>query len=174
MIQLKTLSALTVAFGLAYSSPVAHAQDACDISQTKCALNGGKCNIKFRNRTADNQGSGGPTDLNQRSYAMTIKVKALKANGDTAGNVLTIDAGASKTMNIEKKANKSFAKIRLRSSSNRSEGGITMNCDAVKAVLNGNGTCKVFHGAPDDVSETFAWQLGYNCDGGNVYGPGQE
>lgn len=95
------MAGLALVAASAISAPVASA--ACDISQTKCALNGGKCNIKFRNRTADNQGSGGPTDLNQRSYAMTIKVKALKANGDTAGNVLTIDAGASKTMNIEKK-----------------------------------------------------------------------
>ena len=173
MAHLKTLSGLVVATGLAFSSPNAQAEEGCDISQTKCALNGGKCNIKFRNVTANHEGSGGPTDLSQRSYAMTIKVKALKANGNTAGNTLEILAGASKTMNIEKKANKNFAKIRIRSSSHRSEGGITMKCEAIKAVLNGNGTCKIFHGAPKDVSETLAYQLGYNCDAGNVYGPGQ-
>ncbi len=36
---------------LTLAAPAAIAQ--CDISQTKCALNNGNCNIKFKNRTAD-------------------------------------------------------------------------------------------------------------------------
>ena len=102
----------------------------------------------------------------------TFVVAGSTAVGSTP---LSIAAGASKTMNIEKKANKDFHDIQISSQGNGSiVSKVTMSCQDVKAVLNGNGTCKVFHGAPEDVSETFAWQLGYNCDGGNVYGPGQE
>ncbi|MEL7113044.1 MAG: hypothetical protein AAGK93_08920, partial [Pseudomonadota bacterium] len=41
----------------------------------------------------------------------------------------------------------------------------------VQAVLNGNGTCKVFHGTPPYGAETAEYQLGYRCDGGKVSGP---
>ena len=66
----------------------------CDISQTKCALNGGKCNIKFRNVTADHAGLGEGTDLTQRTSAQRVKIKALKDNGEKAGNALTIESYA--------------------------------------------------------------------------------
>ena len=37
--------------GAIITTPVARAE--CDISQTKCALKGGKCNNHFTSRTAD-------------------------------------------------------------------------------------------------------------------------
>lgn len=54
-----------VAFGAL--APIASAQ--CDISQTKCAKNGRKCNIHFRNQTAATGGSDGGTVLDQSSSA---------------------------------------------------------------------------------------------------------
>ncbi|MEL6377445.1 MAG: hypothetical protein AAFQ04_09635, partial [Pseudomonadota bacterium] len=54
-----------LALGVITPSAVA----ACDISETKCALNGGKCNIKFRNQSGEGSGSGGPTELWQKSAA---------------------------------------------------------------------------------------------------------
>ena len=155
-------------FGTA-AAPVASAT--CDISQTKCALEGSKCNIHFRNRTGDSSGSGGGTDLKQTSSAQTVKVKAVKDNGNSAGNSLTINAGAKNTMNMEKKAKNSFTKIRISSPAMTRVDGVTMNCEAVQAVLNGTGTCKIFHGEPAYGSETLEYQLGYNCDAGKVVGP---
>ena len=151
------------------AAPVASA--ACDISDTKCALNGGKCNIKFRNQTGIGNGSDSGTKLNQTSSAQTVKVKALKDNGNNAGNSLTINAGASNTMNMDNKAKKGFVKIRISSPAMTRVESVTMSCEDVKAVLNGNGTCKVFHGEPPYGSETLNYQLGYSCDGGSTGGP---
>ncbi|MEM9375534.1 MAG: hypothetical protein AAGA72_04890 [Pseudomonadota bacterium] len=96
----------------------------CDISQTKCAINNGKCNIQFKNRTSDTGGSDGSSNIDQSSSAQTIVVKARKANGDKAGNKLQIVAGAKKTMNIEKKSirisRKSKFRLKISTSSNRS------------------------------------------------------
>ncbi|MFN3213439.1 MAG: hypothetical protein ACE37M_10060 [Henriciella sp.] len=143
----------------------------CDISQTKCAVNGGKCNIKFRNQTGVSSGSSAGTDLKQTSSAQTVKVKAVKDNGNTAGNALTIDAGASNTMNMDKKAKKNFTKIRITSPAMARVDGVTMSCTDIQAVLNGNGTCKIFHGEPAYGAESMEYQLGYQCDGSNVAGP---
>ena len=49
--------------------------------------------------------------------------------------------------------------------------GITMGCDDVKAVLNGNGICKVFYGYSRDRNHPFDYALGYTCDGGKVVAP---
>lgn len=143
----------------------------CDISQTKCAINGGKCNIKFRNLTGASRGMAGGTDLSQESWAQIVKVKALKENGHTAGNVLTIDSDASKTMNLDKKANKNFAKIRITSPAMKSVQGITMGCEEVRSVLDGNGTCKIFHGQYSGAGAYKGYGLGYSCDGGKTVGP---
>lgn len=151
-----------------FAAPVAIAQ--CDISQTKCALNDGKCNIKFINETGLN-GKDKGTNLDRSSSAQIIRVKALKESGKTAGNALSINAGASKTMNLDKKANKSFDRIRLSSPTMNSVSGSTLSCASVQAVLNGNGTCKVFHGAPPYGEENVEYQLGYRCDSGKVSGP---
>ena len=151
-------------------TPSARAE--CDISQTKCAVNGGKCNIKFRNVTGADGGSDAGTNLTQKPSAQTIKVKALKENGDKAGNALTINSPGNKTMNIDKKANKIFAKIRISSPNKGAVESVNMSCDHVKAVLNGNGTCKVFIGYENDIKlEQFEYNLGYHCDGGNVVRP---
>lgn len=165
MIRRLTLSALLFG-GLA---PAAFAS--CDISQTKCALNGGKCNIQFKNKTGVHKGLSRGTNLKQMSLTQTIKVKALKENGHSAGNSLTIAADASKTMNVDKKANKNFAKIRIASPNMETVKSVTMSCEDVKAVLNGNGTCKVFYGYSLYRDNAFEYDLGYNCDGGNVVGP---
>ena len=140
MIRPLILSAIT----LSAIAPAAFAS--CDISQTKCALKDGKCNIKFRNLTGIDGGLDHGTSLDQETWAQIVKVKALKENGHTVGNVLTIGAGASKTMNLDKKANKNFAKLRITSPAMGSVKGVTMSCEDVQGVLNGNGTCKIFHG----------------------------
>ena len=153
-----------------FTAPTASA--ACNISDTKCAVNGGKCNIKFRNRTGDSSGSDGSSDLNQTYSAQTVIVKARKSNGNKAGNKLTIAAGASKTMNMDKKANKDFQEIQISSQDfGDSVSKVTMSCQDVKAVLNGNGTCKVFFGLRNVSKGGFNFYLGYQCDSGNVGGP---
>lgn len=143
----------------------------CDISQTKCAINNGKCNIQFKNRTSDTGGSDGSSNIDQSSSAQTIVVKARKANGDKAGNKLQIVAGAKKTMNIEKKEHKDFEEIQISSQDFDLVKSVTMPCSDVQDVLNGNGTCKVFHGKKSTESTKTTWMLGYQCDGGNVGGP---
>ena len=151
-------------------APVASAT--CDISETKCAVEGKKCNIKFRNKTGDTGGSDGSSDVNQTSSAQTVLVKAIDDDGNRVGNKLQIVAGASKTMNLGKKSNSKsgFNAIRITSQSfSGSVDGATISCDKVKAVLNGNGTCKVFHGAFSGSISHFT--LGYQCDGGKVGGP---
>ncbi|MEO1659935.1 MAG: hypothetical protein AAFR51_03020 [Pseudomonadota bacterium] len=165
------LAGTALALSLSLAAPVASAD--CDISETKCSVNGGKCNVKFRNRTADTSGSSSGTYLSQDSSAQTVKVKALKENGNTAGNVLTVTAGASNTMNFDNKAKKNFAKVRITSPAMARVDGVTMSCQDVIAVLNGNGTCKIFHGYPPYGDEHLDYQLGYSCDGGSVAGPAE-
>lgn len=165
MMKRLTFSALL----LSLLAPAAFAS--CDISETKCAINGGKCNIHFKNKTGVNKGLSRGTDLKQYSLTQTIRVKALKENGNGAGNALTIAAAASKTMNIDKKANKNFDKIRIASPNMETVNSVTMSCEDVKAVLNGNGTCRVFYGYSLYRKNVFQYDLGYNCDGGNVVGP---
>lgn len=148
------------------------ASAACDISQTKCALNGGKCNIKFKNRTGDAAGLDGHTKLDQTSSAQEVNVKARKRNGDKAGNKLTINAGATGTMNFDKKAKKKFQDVRLYSKMNRDHvGSIIMSCEEIVTVLHGSGVCKIFHGYRHNTKSRKEFFLGYKCDGGNVFGP---
>ncbi|MEL6831032.1 MAG: hypothetical protein AAFO63_12950 [Pseudomonadota bacterium] len=149
--------------------PSAAAQ--CDITQTKCWINGGKCNIEFKNKTGDSGGSDGSSNLNQTSSAQTVTIKAKDSSNDKTGNKLNIIAGASKTMNIEKKAKKDFDYIQLSSADFGAVNASKMSCEDVQAVLNGNGTCKVFHGAVTNSASAIAWYIGYQCDGGKVGGP---
>ena len=146
----------------ALTAPAASAD--CDITTTKCHQNGGKCNIKFRNQTGVTGGSNN-TDLDREASAQIIRVKAVKDNGKAAGNIINIEAGTSKTMNIDKKYKKDFAKIRI-SSPTLPVNGITMSCGHVKTVLNGDGTCKVIYGMTGGKT-----QLGYQCEGGKVANP---
>ena len=166
----KTLAASAVCLVAgALAAPMASAT--CDISDTTCALDGSKCNIHFKNRTGDTGGSDGSSNISQTSSAQTVVVKARKDNGDKAGNKLTIVAGAKNTMNFNKKADKNFEDVLI---SSQAYGGavksVRMSCEDVKAVLNGNGTRKVFHGQKAK-SATVKFFLGYQCDSGNVGGP---
>lgn len=167
---LKPLFISVVALGAL--APIASAQ--CDISQTKCAVNGGKCNIHFKNKTGDAGGSDGGSSLDQSSSAQTIIVKAKDDKTDRVGNKLKIVDGAKKTMNITKKSNKDggFASISIASQDfGFAVSGADMSCEDIKAVLNGNGTCKVFHGLSNSAYGAPKAKLGFQCDGGNVAGP---
>ena len=169
MIRHALMAGLSLAVASAFSAPLASAE--CDISQTKCALNDGKCNIKFRNQTGIAGGSDGGTKLEQTSSAQIIRVKAAKENGKPAGNVLTIEAGTSKSLNLDKKAKKNFDRIRISSPTLASVEGVTITCAQVQQILDGSGTCKIFNGVPAYGSEKFDYQLGFSCDGSNVTGP---
>ena len=165
----KVLSCAGLALISLAIAPVAGAS--CDISQTDCWINDGKCNIQFKNRTGDSGGSDGDSNLNQTSSAQTITVKAKDSHNDKTGNKLNILAGASKTMNIEKKAKKDFDYIHLSSADFGQVNSSKISCEEVIEVLDGNGTCKVFHGAVTNDASAIEWYLGYQCDGGNVGGP---
>ena len=156
--------AAATATSLALAYP-AHA--VCDITTVDCWSNG-KCNIDFRNKTGEASGADKGTVLDQSSAAQTIKVKAKKNNGNTAGNTLSITAGAKSTMNVENKYDKNFDFIRV-SSTNGVTSSVTLSCSTVKKVLAGSGSCKIFHG--EDPATTNFYRLGYSCDGGSVVGP---
>jgi len=164
----------TIAASLALSilglavTPNAVAQ--CDITHTDCWKNGGNCNIKFKNKTGDSGGSDGGTNLDQRSSAQTVVVKAKRSNGNTSGNKLSIVAGASNTMNMEKKYKKDFDTITIASQDFGMVRNAKMSCNEIVSVLNGNGTCKIFHGAVTG-SGKLQFYLGYQCDSGNTSGP---
>ena len=163
------LSIVAIASMAVLTVPAASAT--CDITQTKCWTNGGKCNIQFKNKTGESGGSDGTSNLNQTSSAQTITIKAKDSNGDKTGNKLNIYAGASSTMNIEKKYKKGFDKIQISSTDINMVNSVNMSCEEVIAVLEGNGTCKVFHGVVTNSASSIAYYLGYQCDGGNVGGP---
>ena len=170
MIPRSMMSGLTLVAALFLGAPPADAS--CDIRETKCYTNNGKCNIKFRNRTGDLGGSDGDSSLDQRGSPQIIRVKAVKDNGKAAGNIINIEAGTSKTMNIDKKWKKDFAKIRISAPTMSTVDGVTMSCDDVLQVLNGNGTCKIFYGIREKSDDRkYKYQLGYQCDGGSVGGP---
>lgn len=163
---------IRIAFSAVAMSMLAQASFAeCDISQTKCALKGGKCNIHFTNRTADPGGLDGKSNLNQTTAIQAVKVKAIDSHGNKIGNKLVIQAFDTKTMNITKKAHKHFDAIRLRSDNAPGLfGGTKMGCNDIITVLNGNGKCKLFHGNHKAYGKVTA-HIGYKCDGGNVGGP---
>lgn len=165
------MAGLAMSLMAAFTAPTASAD--CDITTTKCYKNKGKCNIKFRNMTDKVGGSDSDSNLDQRASPQIIRVKAVKDNGKAAGNIINIEAGASKTMNIDKKWNKDFATIRMSSPNLANVDGVTMSCEHVLLVLNGNGTCKVFHGLRERRKDDrkYKYQLGYQCDSGNLGGP---
>lgn len=145
----------------------------CDISETKCAVRDGKCNIHFRNRTGDAGGSDGSSNIDQTSAAHTVKIKARKDKSEQSeqvGNRLTIPAGMKKTMNLDRKAKMGFHEIRIYSQ-NKETRSIVMDCDVIKAILNGNGRCKIFHGVRYNIHPAVNFYLGYQCDGGEIGGP---
>ena len=158
------LSVLLIAGGLSFALPAS--ADVCDITAEKC-WDGGKCNIKFKNHTGESSGDAAGLNLDQSSLAQTIKVKAVKDNGNTAGNTLSITAGASNTMNIEKKYKKDFDHIRIQSGN--ADKSVSMSCGDVKSILRGNGNCNVIRGRSNDVS--VGYTLAFSCDNGAVTGP---
>ncbi|MEL6859373.1 MAG: hypothetical protein AAFO74_13380 [Pseudomonadota bacterium] len=165
-----TLLASTVlVLAASLAAPVASA--ACDISSTKCAVNDGKCNIKFRNRTGDTGGSDSSSNLKQTSNNQAIAVRAIDEKSKSIGNKLTIADGANNTMNIDKKVSKDkgFNAIHISSQNFNNVAPVTLSCQDIKAVLNGNGTCKVFNGKSENSSKKYS--LGYQCDGSKVGGP---
>ena len=135
---------------------------ACDITDLPW-WDGGKCNIKFKNHTAKGSGSGN-SQVSQTSAAQTIRVTAKKSNGDKTGNAFTINAGASKTMNLEKKKDFSFIRI---TAGNAGVQAISMNCGAIRNTLRGNGNCNILYG----FEESVRWTLAYSCDNKTVNGP---
>ena len=174
MITRSSLSGVAIAAAIAFSAPSATAEfhgSPCDISTAKCVVNGGKCNIHFRNRTGDSGGSDGSSKLQQESAAQAVQVKAVNKNGNRVGNKLVLQVNEKKTMNIDKKANKDFAAIRL--TSDNAPGaykGSLLRCDEIIKILDGNGTCKLFAGKERTAGRAYRY-IGYQCDGGNVGGP---
>ena len=160
-------SAPLIVAALFAATPVASAQR--DISQTKCTVNSGKCNIKFKNKTGNPNGSDGSSNIDQRSSAQTVVVTARKANKNKAANKLKIVAGASKSMNLDKKAKKEFQNIKI-ASQDLPVSPPQMSCEDVRAVLDGNGTCKILHAACTR-NTNLVFVLGDQCDGGSVSGP---
>lgn len=149
---------LTLAVALGGASASA---SVCDISDLPC-WDGGKCNIKFKNHTGKASGSGN-SQIAQISSAMTIRVTARKENGDKKGNALSITAGASKTMNLEKKTN--FSKIKVTAGIAGIHPAV-MHCRAIRSVLKGNGTCNIMNGTSPETGST----LGYSCANNTVIG----
>lgn len=169
MISRLLISGIALTASSLLAAPLVSAE--CDISQTKCALNGGKCNIHFKNRTGDTGGSDGSSSLDQRSAAQTIEVKAVDEKNNKVGNKLNIPVSSSKTMNMDKKAKKGFDGIRITShNAPKMYEGVRMSCAEIIETLNGTGTCKVFQGLWTPGGDTQG-RLGYQCDGGDVGGP---
>ena len=157
------------ALALGTTVPAAIAE--CDISQTQCALNGKKCNIHFKNRTGDTGGSDGSSDLDQRSAAQAVEVKAIDDKGNKVGNKLVIQVSSKKTMNITKRDENGFDRIRITSqNAPKMYDGVTMSCAHIIETLNGTGTCKIFQGTWAVGGDNHG-RLGYQCDGGDVGGP---
>ena len=161
---LKKMSTLLSIGSILFAAPAF--ADVCDITTEKC-WDGGKCNIKFKNHTGEGGGDAAGLELDQSSLAQTIKVQAVKDNGDSAGNTLSIAAGASNTMNIENKYEKNFDRIRIKSGT--ADKSVSMKCGDVKAVLRGNGNCNIIRGRSKDTDIDYT--LAYSCDNGEVVGP---
>ncbi|MEO0607481.1 MAG: hypothetical protein AAFY82_04570 [Pseudomonadota bacterium] len=157
---------LSIAIGAGASALSASvlSASACDLTDLPC-WDGGKCNIKFKNHTAKSSGSGN-SDVSQSSLAQTIRVTAKDSKGKKTGNAFSINAGASKTMNLEKKKDLSFVRIKTETSG-VSIDSLDMKCSALRDVLRGNGNCNILYG----YDTTVQWTLAYSCDNKTVNGP---
>lgn len=162
------LAASVVAGAFMLSAP---ASAVCDITTTKCWGDDSKCNIHFRNHTAHAAGDSGGTHLSQASLVQTVRIKAVKENGNSAGNTVNVLAGEKGTMNLDNKEARDFDHIRISSGSDSVVKGTTMSCEDIIAVLNANGTCKIFNGQEKVQSTILYSTLGYSCDEGNIGGP---
>ncbi|MFN3213441.1 MAG: hypothetical protein ACE37M_10070 [Henriciella sp.] len=167
----QTLLAST-AFLIAGSLAVPMASAECDISETKCAVNGNKCNIKFRNKTGEASGSSGGTSLDQTTMASYLWISARDDNGDRVGNKLSLGLGENATMNLSKKAKKENGFESIKAMVQEKNGPVDparISCEEIKTILNGTGSCKIFHGRKKGTTSKYA--LGYECDSGRVAGP---
>jgi hypothetical protein len=150
----------------------AQSRSVCDISTAKCVVNGTKCNIHFRNRTGDSGGSDCSSKLEQSSAAQAVQVKAIDKGGNRVGNKLVLQANEKKTMNIGKKARKDFSEIRIKSvNAPVMYAGSEISCAEIIRTLDGTGNCKLFQGTRKS-GEQVQGTIGYQCDSGNVGGPG--
>ncbi len=163
------LLCLSLIASLATFAPAsAQSRSVCDISGAKCVVNDTKCNIHFRNRT----GESGSSKLEQSSAAQAVQVKAIDKGGNRVGNTLVLQVNEKKTMNISKKARKDFAEIRIKSDNAPGMyAGSEISCAEIIQILDGTGTCKLFQGARKSGGQVQG-TIGYQCDGGNVGGPG--
>jgi len=148
-------------FALFLAPAVAPAQS-CDWSDLPCAQKGKKCNIRFRNFTGRDESTcrGGT-----RSDASTVKVMAKDDKKNNEGNVLSILADASNTINLEKKKKSKTSSIVV------AGGGYdrgTLSCSDIRKILAGNGECKIYLKDTSYDTNLFTGYLFFDCDGGNV------
>lgn len=161
-----------LASSLMLASSLAIAQQACDITDLDCWGEDKKCNIKFRNKTGEASGSGGGTPYTQFTQAASIKVMAVDEAGEKVGQSLKILAGATKTLNLDKKSG--FDRIKIQNTTDISanyKNVATLHCEDVRTILIGTGKCKIFAGKTKDDKNKGTY---YNCDGGNVVSPPPE
>ena len=142
----------------------ATAEQVCDLTELPC-WDGGKCNIKFKNHTGLATGSGNGL-VDQETLAMSVRVTARKPNGGKTGNGFWIPAGSSKTMNLEKKKDLSWLRFKSRRDDVHA---LTMDCQAIKRVLRGNGTCNIYFGFAKNISGHVE-ELAYSCNHKTVNG----
>lgn len=144
----------------------AWARAACDITDLKCWGPNKKCNIKFRNKTGEQSGFS-HKDVKQMSKAITIYVKAMADDGERLGERQRLEAGDTRTINLDNRVK--LANQRKVTLSHIRISGLEfpvgtydalLKCDTIRSVLNGSGTCVVFIGKDD--------KLHYKCDGGDV------
>ena len=165
-----SLASALLVLAVAFAAPTASAT--CDISETKCAVEGKKCNIKFRNKTGDAGGSSGGTTLDQTTMASYLWITARDDDDVRVGNKLSVGLTGSKTLNLTKRANQENGFESVKVAVQEKNGPVDpawISCEEIKTVLNGSGTCKIFYGRKKGTTMKYA--LGYKCDGGNVTGP---
>lgn len=139
----------------------------CRIAQLDCAKSGSKCNIKFRNRTGVQE----PTGCYGKSAAQATKVRvaAQDVNGKDLGNDLTIEAGATNTMNLENKKKTGFMSIRVSSPDNMLAKDVSLSCAQIKQILAKDATCKVYIDYNENSDkETDKFHVALVCNGGEV------
>ena len=100
-------------------------------------------------------------------------VKALTEAEKKIGNKLTITAGASTAMDVDKKSKKDLQDVGIYSKdfAKKPVRSVILRCDEIKAILNSNGTCKIFYRSRTQDLLIFKYSLGYQCDGGKSGGP---
>jgi len=147
-----------------FLAPAIAPAQSCDLTQLRCATEGNKCNIKFKNFTGLREST---CQGKSYSLAKTIKVMAKNDKGKDLGNTLSILAGASSTLNLSKEKKKNTSSIVVGGGgSNYDRGKLT--CGQIKTILSGNGTCKVYVSDTSYDDNLFKGYFYFDCDGGNV------